>query len=437
MKIVEWMQLSAGQQNELLARPALTDGATLHSETASILERVKIGGDQALIELTEELDGARLDRLAVSEEEFQAAHASLTQAQKTALATAIGNVESFHQPQLEKSISVETSPGVTCERLIRPLESIGLYVPAGSAPLPSTVIMLAVPARLAGCPSRILCSPPRPNGTVDPAVLVAADLCGVASIFKIGGAQAIAAMAYGTESVPKTVKIFGPGNAWVTSAKQLVSQDPAGAVIDLPAGPSELIVIADDKAEPQFVAADLLSQAEHGPDSQVMLLTTSRRVGELSARAVETQMSSLPRLDIIKRALETSAIVIVSGLDEALHISNRYAPEHLILQVDMPRQCLRHVRNAGSVFLGPWAPESIGDYCSGTNHVLPTYGYARSHSGLGVSAFQKSISVQELTADGLQNIGPVAETLARLEGLDAHARAVSSRLEVLSRNATP
>lgn len=434
MKIVEWMKLSANQQQALLSRPALDAGSDLQSKAAYIVEQVKTGGDEALLNLTAKFDGAKLPRLAVSKEEFQAAHRSLSQQQKTALKSAIKSVETFHEPQSEKSLVVETSPGVTCERLIRPLESVGLYVPAGGAPLPSTVIMLAVPARIAGCPTRILCSPPRPDGLVDPAVLVAAELCDVKSVFKIGGAQAVAAMAYGTESVPKAVKIFGPGNAWVTAAKQIVSQDPAGAAIDLPAGPSELMVIADDGAEPQFVAADLLSQAEHGPDSQVLLITTSRRIAELVAEQVKAQMLSLSRLEIIKQSLARSAIVVVKGLDEALDISNRYAPEHLILQVDMPRQCLRQVHNAGSVFLGPWAPESVGDYCSGTNHVLPTYGYARSHSGLGVPAFQKWLSVQELTVEGLKNIGPVADTLASMEGLDAHARAVSSRLEALNKN---
>ena len=434
MKIVEWTKLSPGERVELLSRPALDDRSDLQSQTTRILDLVKTKGDEALISLTAKLDGAVLTDLAASEEEFEAARRCLSQQQKTALTSAIKNVETFHEPQVEKSLAVETSPGVTCERLIRPLESVGLYVPAGGAPLPSTVIMLAVPARLAGCPTRVLCSPPRPDGSVDPAVLVAAELCEIESVFKLGGAQAIAAMAYGTVSVPKTVKIFGPGNAWVTAAKQLVSQDPAGAAIDLPAGPSELMVIADDKAEPAFVAADLLSQAEHGPDSQVLLVTTSRRTAELTAEQVRTQMQSLSRLEIIKQSVARSAIILVEDLDQALQISNRYAPEHLILQVDMPRQCLRRVQNAGSVFLGPWAPESVGDYCSGTNHVLPTYGYARNHSGLGVSAFQKSMSVQELTAEGLRSIGPIADTLASLERLDGHARAVTSRLEALNKN---
>ena len=307
-------------------------------------------------------------------------------------------------------------------------ESVGLYVPAGKAPLPSTALMLGVPARLAGCRTRILCSPVQPDGRVDAAVLYAARVAGVERVFKLGGAQAVAAMAYGTATVPKVDKIFGPGNTWVTEAKAQVDRDPAGAARDFPAGPSEVLVIADASANPAFVASDLLSQAEHGADSQVLLLTTSAPLAEAVAREIEAQKARLPRRDLVEGALRHSSTIVVADLTTAFDISNRYAPEHLILQIDGARDWLPRVQSAGSVFLGPWTPESVGDYCSGTNHVLPTYGYARRYSSLGVTDFLRSMTVQELTFDGLAAIGPVATTLAELEGLDAHAWAVRERL---------
>jgi histidinol dehydrogenase len=308
------------------------------------------------------------------------------------------------------------------------IDAVGLYVPAGTAPLPSAAIMLAVPAAIAGCPTRILCTPPRPDGTADPAVVVAATRAGIGDIFKIGGAQAIAAMAYGTESVPRVRKIFGPGNAWVTCAKTVVSADPDGAAIDMPAGPSEVLVIADANASAEFVAADLLSQAEHGADSQVMLLTTSASfAGEVRAE-VERQLRLLSRAAIAEQSLINSRIIVVDDVNSAIEVSNRYAPEHLILQFSNARDALPAIRNAGSVFVGPWTPESVGDYCSGTNHVLPTYGYASSYSGLGVDQFMRQMTVQELSRDGLQGLGPTVTTLAGLEGLDAHAAAVTRRL---------
>src|SRR5690606_27647552 len=326
-------------------------------------------------------------------------------------------------------LDVETAAGVRCERLSRPIGKVGLYVPAGTAPLPSTALMLGIPARLAGCRTRILCSPPQRDGRVDSAVLFAAQVAGVQRVFRIGGAQAVAAMAYGTQSVPKVYKIFGPGNTWVTAAKALVDADPAGAARDFPAGPSEVLVIADDGADPAFVASDLLSQAEHGADSQVLLITTSRRLAAAVAAEVEAQKAKLSRRETVDGALAHSSIIVVDDLDAAVAISNEYAPEHLILQVERPRDLLAGVEAAGSVFLCPWSPESVGDYCSGTNHVLPTYGYARRSSSLGVGDFMRSMTVQELSAEGLRNIGPVAETLAELEGLDAHARSVGTRLE--------
>jgi histidinol dehydrogenase len=320
---------------------------------------------------------------------------------------------------------------VHCERVVRPIESVGLYVPAGTAPLPSTALMLGVPARLAGCETRVLCSPVQPDGRVDAAVLYAARVSGVQRVFKLGGAQAIAALAYGTATVPKVDKIFGPGSQWVTEAKAQVDRDPAGAARDFPAGPSEVLVIADADANPAFVASDLLSQAEHGVDSQVLLLTTSAALAAAVVAQVDTQKARLTRREIVEGALANSSAIVVADLAAAFEISIRYAPEHLILQIERPRDWLEQVRAAGSVFLGPWTPESVGDYCSGTNHVLPTYGFAKRYSSLGVADFVRSMTVQELTIEGLRTIGPIATTLATLEGLDAHARAVTERLALI------
>jgi histidinol dehydrogenase len=317
---------------------------------------------------------------------------------------------------------------VLCERVSHPIDAVGLYVPSGTAPLPSAAIMLAVPADIAGCPVRILTTPPRPDGNADPAVLVAASRAGVREIYKVGGAQAVAAMAYGTETVPKVAKIFGPGNSWVTCAKTLVSTDPAGAAIDMPAGPSEVLVVADQSASAEFVAADLLAQAEHGVDSQVILVTTSSELGAQVADQIENQLRQLSRADIARGALENSRIIVVDDIETAIQVSNRYAPEHLILQVAEPRERLAEIRNAGSIFVGPWTPESVGDYCSGTNHVLPTYGFASTYSGLGVDQFMRQMTVQELTREGLENLGGAVVSLAGLEGLDAHAAAVTRRL---------
>jgi len=293
-------------------------------------------------------------------------------------------------------------------------------------------LMLAIPARIAGCPVRVMCTPPRADGSADPAVLVAARLCGIRKVFKLGGAQAVAAMAYGTASIPKVVKIFGPGNSWVTAAKQLVAQDADGAALDMPAGPSEVMVIADESARPAFVAADLLAQAEHSVDAQVVLVTMSRAVAEACVAEVARQLAALPRREIAGKAIAESRVIIVPSIAVAMDVANRYAPEHLILQVTSPRDLLPQVRNAGSVFLGAWTPETMGDYCSGTNHVLPTYGHARAYSGLSVLDYVKRITVQELTADGLRNLGPTARTLAQLETLDAHANAVTVRLDALA-----
>lgn len=429
--LYNWQSLDADTREDLLARPAVRDDERIRSGAREIVSRVQDGGDRAIAELTLELDRAELSTFRVSEAEFDAAEAALTAEALDAIDLAIGNVRRFHEAQMPGRVDVETMPGIRCERISQPLDSVGLYVPAGTAPLPSAAIMLCVPAAIVGCPTRVLCTPPRPDGSADPAVLVAARRAGVSDVFKIGGAQAVAAMAYGTESVPRVVKIFGPGNAWVTAAKSLVAMDPAGAAIDLPAGPSEVLVIADDTASSDYVAADLLSQAEHGEDSQVVLVCTSPGIGEAIVAATANQLESLPRRSIAEVAMGHSRFIVAESLSEAVAISNQYAPEHLILHVANPRDLLASLRNAGSVFLGPWSPESVGDYCSGTNHVLPTYGTARSYSGLSVDQFLRQMTVQELTRDGLERIGNAVVTLAELEGLDAHARAVRFRLNDL------
>jgi histidinol dehydrogenase len=433
LPIIDWSTLDEPQRTALLRRPAQRDAATLLERAGRIVSDVRARGDAALREYTEQLDRVRLDSLAVGAAELDAAEAALTGEQLAALRRAIDTVTMFHERQVVEPLSIETSPGVTCERIIVPIGAVGLYVPAGTAPLPSTAIMLAVPARIAGCPVRVLCTPPRPDGTADPAVLVAARLCGIEQVFKLGGAQAVAAMAYGTESVPKVDKIFGPGNSWVTAAKQIVAADADGAALDMPAGPSEVLVIADETARPAFVAADLLAQAEHSEDAQVVLVTTSRALAAACVAEVERQLAVLPRRAIAGRAIAESRVLLVADLATALEVSNRYAPEHLILQVAAPRDWLAHVRNAGSVFLGQWTPETMGDYCSGTNHVLPTYGHARAYSGLGVADFVKRITVQEVTPAGLDDLGRTARTLADLESLGAHANAVTVRLEVIAR----
>ena len=423
-----WSRLDEKQRAKLLQRPAVVDDVGIRTGTAAIIEEVRRDGDAALRRLTLEYDRAEIDELRVSDEELERAEKTLSGEQVDAIDLAINNVRMFHHAQMNTDIRVETMQGVVCERVSHPIDAVGLYVPAGTAPLPSAAIMLAVPADIAGCPVRILCTPPRPDGDADPAVLVAASRAGVREIYKVGGAQAVAAMAYGTETVPKVAKIFGPGNSWVTCAKTLVSTDPAGAAIDMPAGPSEVLVIADQSASAEFVASDLLAQAEHGVDSQVILVTTSSDLGTQVADQIENQLQQLTRADIARGALDNSRIIVVDDIPTAINVSNRYAPEHLILQVDEPRDRLAEIRNAGSIFVGPWTPESVGDYCSGTNHVLPTYGFARTYSGLGVDQFMRQMTVQELTREGLENLGAAVVSLAGLEGLDAHAAAVTRRL---------
>jgi histidinol dehydrogenase len=433
MRILDWNRLSPAEQHAALSRPAQRDAKAVAAAAQDIIDAVRARGDAALAEFTQRFDGVRVPDVAVSEQEFATADRTLTMAQHAAIATAIGTVRKFHAAQLAAPLRVETAPGVVCERLNVPVRAVGLYVPAGSAPLPSTAIMLAVPAALAGCPVRIICTAPTRDGTADPAVLVAARKAGIERVFKVGGAQAIAAMAYGTESVPKCDKLFGPGNAWVTAAKLLAANDPGGAAADLPAGVSEVMVIADDGARAAFVAADLLAQAEHSPDAQALLVTTSADLAQRVAAEVRRQQAALSRAAILATSVANMRLLVVDGLDTAFEVANAYAPEHLLLEIAEPRQWLGRVAAAGSVFLGTWSPESMGDYCSGTNHTLPTYGYAKAHSGLGVEDFQNRITVQELTPAGLQGLGATAQILAGLEGLDAHAAAVTIRLQALER----
>lgn len=432
MEISTWASLAEAEQQALLRRPAVADDARIRIGASTIVTDVRENGDAALLRLTRKYDRAEISDLRVSDAEFSAAESALTTEQLNAIDLAIDNVRKFHVAQVTSDVRVETMPGVVCERYSHPIDAVGLYVPAGTAPLPSAAIMLAVPADIAGCPTRVLCTPPRPDGIADPGVLVAASRAGAREIYKVGGAQAIAAMAYGTESVPRVCKIFGPGNAWVTCAKTLVSTDADGAAIDMPAGPSEVLIIADDTASAEFVAADLLSQAEHGVDSQVVLLTTSSGLAEQVVAELDEQLALLSRAEIAAAALENSRIVVVENLDSAIDVSNTYAPEHLILQVSNPRDLLARVRNAGSIFLGAWTPESVGDYCSGTNHVLPTYGFAKAWSGLGVDQFLRQMTVQELSFEGLENVSDAVVSLAGMEGLDAHAAAVTRRLRRLS-----
>lgn len=432
MKRLDWNAIDEVARREALARPPQSRAETLRRGVGEIIAAVRSRGDAALRELSAAYDRCTLAGIEVDEAEFAAAEAALDPALKAAIAEAAVRIDRFHRAGVLPPVAVETAPGVRVERMLRPIERVGLYVPAGSAPLPSTALMLGVPARIAGCREVVLCSPARADGRCDEAVLYAARLTGVHRVFKLGGAQAIAAMAYGSESVPKCDKLFGPGNAWVTEAKLQVSADPDGAAIDMPAGPSEVLVIADAEAAPAFVAADLLSQAEHGPDSQVILLADSAELLDRVAVEVERQCAALPRVEIARQALAQSRLIRVDSLAQAVEVSNRYAPEHLILQVAAPRALLDAIRSAGSVFLGQWTPESVGDYCSGSNHVLPTYGHARSYSGVSVASYQKQITVQEVSADGLRRIGPCTATLAAAEQLEAHRRAVTLRLEALA-----
>jgi histidinol dehydrogenase len=427
LQIATWSQLAPDERRRLLRRPVF-DQSGLAESVADILRRVRDGGDAALLEMTGRFDGVTPAALEVPRSEWQAAMTRVGPELLDAIRDAGTRIESFHRADMPRDSRMETAPGLSCEVRYQALNPVGLYIPGGSAPLLSTVLMLAIPARLAGCGEIVMCSPPGKDGRIGDAVLAAAELCGVTRVFCAGGAQAIAAMAYGTESMPRCAKIFGPGNAWVTEAKQQVSQDPDGAAIDLPAGPSEVLVIADAGADPQHVAWDLLSQAEHGPDSQVLLLTDSAELAAAVIAQLERLAPQSPRAAILERSLAASRVILVDNLDSAVELSNEYAPEHLILNAADAEELAGRVRNAGSVFVGRWTPESLGDYCSGTNHVLPTYGWARSHGALGTGDFMRRMTFQQANRDGLARVGPTAETLAATEGLDAHRMAVRARL---------
>ena len=416
---------SREQWTDILKRPALNT-ESLFDTVRGIINRVRAEGDAAVIEYEATFDKAILTSLAVTEAELEEGVALVSEELKAAISLAKKNIETFHASQRFVGCKVETMEGVTCWQKAVGIEKVGLYIPGGTAPLFSTVLMLAVPARIAGCKEIVLCTPPDKNGKIHPAILFAAQMAGVSKIFKAGGVQAIAAMAYGTESVPKVYKIFGPGNQYVTAAKQLVSlRDVA---IDMPAGPSEVEVLADDSANPVFVAADLLSQAEHGVDSQAVLITTSEKLQDDVMKEVERQLAELPRREIAEKSLANSKLILVKDMDEALELTNEYAPEHLIIETENYREIAERVINAGSVFLGSFSPESAGDYASGTNHTLPTNGYAKAYSGVSLDSFIRKITFQEIRPEGMKAIGPAIEIMAANEQLDAHKNAVSVRL---------
>jgi len=410
---------------ELLQRPVM-DQLSLEKKVRKVLQKVKDGGDKALKKFTKDFDGARIRKIMVSEKEIIDATGKVAAELKEAIKLAANNIAAFHSSQLGEEQVIETMPGIKCWRRSVPIEKVGLYIPGGTAPLFSTVLMLGIPAKLAGCKEIILCSPPQKDGTIHPVILFAAQTVGISKIYKSGGAQAIAAMAFGTETVPKVFKIFGPGNQYVTCAKQLVQSE--GVAIDMPAGPSEVCVLADEFANPIFIAADLLSQAEHGADSQVLLVTTSQKLASEVKTEIENQLRDLPRQSIASKALENSRSIIVKTKEDAIDLVNEYAAEHLIIACEDDEAIAEKIVNAGSVFLGNYSPESAGDYASGTNHALPTNAFAKSYSGVSVDSFVKKITWQKLTKEGLIQIADAVQTMAKAEGLDAHANAVAIRL---------
>ncbi|MEP4891898.1 MAG: histidinol dehydrogenase [Aliiglaciecola sp.] len=425
----DWAILSDSQKQQILSRPAQADNDKLRKIVSDILQRVKEHGDDAVKELTEQFDGIRLVTLRLDNQSLINASKEITDKVRSAIDLAYANIKAFHQAQYPSDVKIETQPGVLCELKHAAIDSVGLYIPGGSAPLPSTVLMLGATAQVAGCSRKILCTPPDASGNIAAEIRYAAQLCGIDEVYLIGGAQAIAAMAYGTASIAKVDKIFGPGNSFVTEAKQQVSTQADGAAIDMPAGPSEVLVIADEAAEPSFVASDLLSQAEHGADSQAVLVSNSQSLIEAVQLAVEQQLQQLSRKDIAEKAMQHGRYILTTDVDQSVLVSNQYAPEHLIVQVEKPRDLLPKLKYAGSIFVGKWSPESAGDYASGTNHVLPTYGYSRNYSSLGLADFMRRFTVQELSYQGLSNIGNAIMDLAEAEGLDAHKRAVSIRLQ--------
>lgn len=414
---------------DLLTRPLQQENETIRKRVENIIERVRKDRDAALRELADQFDGVKIDSPAVTDDEIAKADELLDDALKNAIRQARENIIAFHRAQRMEPIRIETMPGVCCEQRSVAIHSVGLYVPGGSAPLFSTVLMLAVPAQIAGCKEIVLCTPPRRDGTIAPEILWTAQLCGVTRIFKVGGAQAVAAMAFGTESVPRVNKIFGPGNRYVTTAKQLLGL--SAVAIDMPAGPSEVMVLVDDTARADFVAADLLSQAEHGPDSQAILVTTSPALATAVETEVSRQLALLGRAEIATQALAESRIFVVASVAEMVEMANLYAAEHLIVETEEPEAIAAQIENAGSIFLGHYSPESVGDYASGTNHTLPTSGWAAAYSGVNLDSFCKKITLQRLTPEGLRNIGGAVERMATAEGLDAHRNAVTIRLNSL------
>jgi len=427
--IEQWQNLTVDEQLQRLSRPVKAQAESLRQTVTAILNDVRDNGEQAVLKYTRQFDNPDATSLRLDDTQVDAAIASLDGKVKQAIDTAYQTIYRFHEAQRPKDLSIETAPGVQCELRFAPLDAVGLYIPGGTATLPSTALMLGVPAQIAGCERVVMASPPNKQGELPAALLYAAKRCGVTDILLCGGAQAIGALAYGIESSPAVGKVFGPGNSFVTEAKQQVSQNDSGCAMDLPAGPSELLVIADDSANPAYVAADLLSQAEHGPDSQVILLTPSMVVAKNVRQALIEQCAQLSRADIAKKALESSRLLVVSDIDEAIAISEQYAPEHLSIQTDNARDLLPRLTRAGSVFVGHFTPESGGDYATGTNHVLPTYGYARNYSSLGLADFYRRYTVQEASQSGLRGLAEAITTLADVEGLDAHKRAVTIRTE--------
>lgn len=418
-------------QSPMLRNKEQDDTVGVKNAVSAIIDSVRKNGDAALREYTLQFDQVALSNIQISESEWEAAD-DLSETAKQAIIEAYNNIKNFYFKQKPVNVQSENK-GIVLKKEYRPIERVGLYIPGGQAPLVSTLLMLAIPSEIAGCPVRVMVTPPQENGLIPPAILFAAQLCDIKSIYKVGGAQAIAALAYGTETVPKVDKIYGPGNKYVMAAKLQVASDPDGAALDMPAGPSEVLVIADDQANPAFVASDLLAQAEHDIDARAILVTTSQRQAKAVMQALEQQIVNLKRLSVIRAALDRSQIVIAPDLETCFDIANEFAPEHLILQIDTPEEYVDTIINAGSVFMGPWSPEAAGDYASGTNHVLPTSGYARAYSGLSVDAFMKSITFQTLSPEGLLEIGSVIETLADLEKLDAHKNSVSIRLKAIQR----
>ncbi|MGJ8692182.1 MAG: histidinol dehydrogenase [Thalassotalea sp.] len=430
--IISWQTLSKAEQAAALSRPAIANNAELSQQVLAIIEQVQTSGDQALLNLTEKFDGIKLSSLKISNEQVEQAVARLSEKRLKAIHTAHQNIIKFHSAQAFSDITVETTPGVVCTLKSEAIESVGLYIPAGSAPLPSTVLMLGAPATLAGCQRAVLVCPPDKNGQLADEVLAAAQVCGITEIYTIGGAQAIAALALGTETIAPVNKVFGPGNRYVTEAKKQLSQLVPGFTIDMPAGPSEVLVLADSDANPAFVAADLLSQAEHGPDSQVILVTDSQVIIDGAQTELEKQLAQLTRKEIAAQALGHSRLILTADMAEAIAVSNEYGPEHLIVQTENAASLIGTLRNAGSIFVGRYTPESAGDYASGTNHVLPTYGYSKVISSLSLADFSRRYTVQEISPQGLQNLSECLIELTDAEGLDAHQRAVTIRLEEIN-----